>query len=243
MAQGCAAVGMPPLCRVASNGAEHPAPKADLLKAALRHVLKVEGKVATKDDWVKAAARLPAYQNQRDITRLLLLAAAHDSAVDKETPGLTVAGKVDLLPMLNFKQWHDNGSQTVEHIAPAVQSDGWEETLYEDAETIHRLGNLTLLPHSENASLSNGSWDRKRLIYKILSAETADELDLLLNHAKAQGINIGMGTAELLAESKYLPMTKAISTVEGAWTLDLVDKRSTRIAELAWSRIAPWVGL
>lgn len=243
MAQGCAAVGMPPLCRVASNGADHPAPKAELLKAALRHVLKVEGKIATKDDWVKAAARLPAYQNQRDITRLLLLAAAHDSAVDKATPGLTVAGKVDLLPMLNFKQWHANGSQTVEHIAPAVQSDGWEEQLYEDAETIHRLGNLTLLPHSENASLSNGSWDRKRLIYKILSAETADELDLLLNHAKAQDINIGMGTAELLAESRYLPMTKAISTVEGAWTLDLVDKRSTRIAELAWSRIAPWVGL
>ena len=110
-------------------------------------------------------------------------------------------------------------------------------------ETIHRLGNLTLLPHSENASLSNGSWDRKRLIYKILSAETADELDPLLNQAKAQGIEIGMGTAELLATSKYLPMTRGISSVDGAWTLDLVDKRSTRIAELAWSRIAPWLGL
>lgn len=243
MAQGCAAVGMPPLCRVSSNGVDHLPPRADLLKAALRHVLKVEGKVGTKDEWVKVAARLPAYQNQRDITRFLLLAAAHDSAVDKTEPGLTVAGKVDLLPMLNFKRWHEAASQTVEHIAPSAQSDGWEDQLYEDAETIHRLGNLTLLPRSENASLSNGSWDRKRLIYKILSAETADELDPLLKNAGAQGITIGMGTTELLAESRYLPMTKAISSVDGAWTLDLVEKRSTRIAELAWSRIAPWLGL
>jgi len=243
MANGCPAVGMPPLCRVASDGVDHPAPKAELLKAALRHVLKVAGKVETKDDWVKAAARLPAYQNQRDITRLLLLAAAHDSAADKAEPGLTVAGRAELLPMLNFKHWHEDASQTVEHVAPGTQSGGWDEQLYEDPETIHCLGNLTLLPRSENASLSNGSWDRKRLIYKILSAETADELDPLLNQAKANGIDIGLSTAELLAESKYLPMTKAISCVDGAWTLDLVQKRSKRIAELAWSRIAPWLGL
>lgn len=243
MAQGCAAVSMPPLCRVAANGSDHPPPKAVLLKAALRHVLEVEGKIKTKDDWVKAAARLPAYQNQRHITRLVLLAAAHDSAVDKAEPGLTVAGKTDLLPMLNFNRWHDDTSQTVEHIAPAIQSNGWEERLYEDDDTIHRLGNLTLLPNSENASLSNGSWDRKRLIYKILSAETADELDPLLNHAKTQGIEIGKSTTELLSESKHLPMTKAIASIEDDWTLELVDKRSVRIAELAWSRIAPWLGL
>jgi hypothetical protein len=243
MAQGCSAVGMPPLCRVAINGADHAPPNAELLKAALRYLLKVEGKIEAKDDWVKAAARLPAYQNQRDIARLLLLAAAHDSAVDKAEPGLTVAGKAELLPMLNFKRWRDETSQTVEHIAPGTQSDGWDTVLYEDSETIHRLGNLTLLPHSENASLSNGPWERKRLIYRILSAETADELDPLLNNAKVQGIEIGKDTAELLAESKHLPMTKAIAYVDGPWTLDLVDKRSNRIAELAWSRFAPWLGL
>ncbi len=168
MAQGCAAVGMPPLCRVANDGTENPAPRAALLKEALRHLLKIEGKIETKDDWVKAVARLPAYQNQRDITRLLLLAATHNSAVDKAEPGLTVAGKEGLLPMLEFKYWRDDSSQTVEHIAPVTQSEGWEGELYEDGDTIHRLGNLTLLPRSENSSLSNGSWERKRLIYKVL---------------------------------------------------------------------------
>lgn len=243
MSQGCPAVGMPPLCRVDAKGRGNSAPSSDLLKAALRHVLKADGSIESKEDWVKAASRLPAYQNQRDITRLVLLAAAHDSAVDKSEPGLTVRGKPDLLPMLNFKRWRDEASQTVEHIAPSTASDGWEENLYEDAETIQRLGNLTLLPKSENSSASNGSWQKKRLIYKVLSAETADELDPLLKQAKAEGLEISKSTAELLAESKHLPMVKAIASVEGAWTLELLDKRSIRIAELAWGRFAPWLGL
>lgn len=243
MSQGCAAVGMPPLCRVTANGDDHSAPSSELLKAALRYVLKTAGAIGSKEDWIKAAARLPAYKNQRDVTRLLLLAAAHDSAVDKAQPGLTIPGKQDLLPMLTFKRWRDEASQTVEHIAPESASDGWEERLYEDGEAVHRLGNLTLLPQSENSSLSNGPWEKKRLIYKVLSAETADELDPLINQAKAQGLQISKSTAELLADSKHLPMVKAVASVAGAWTLDLVEKRSNRIAELAWGRFAPWLGV
>lgn len=243
MAQGCPAVDMPPLCRVSPQGDQHQTPDAELLKAALRHILKTEGAVGSKEDWVKAAARLPAYQNQKDITRLLLLAAAHDSAIDTIEPGLTVQGRPDLLPMLNFRRWRDDASQTVEHIAPETASDGWDEKLYEDSETIDRLGNLTLLPQSENSSLSNGSWEKKRLIYRILSAETADELDPLINQAKVQGLTISKSTTELLAESKHLPMVKAIASVSGSWTLDLVERRSHRIAELAWTRFAPWLGL
>lgn len=243
MAQGCSAVNMPPLCRVTTKGVDHPTPNAELLKAALRHLLKVEGKIEKKDDWVKAAARMPAYQNQRDIARLVLLAAAHDSAVDKNEPGLTVAGRKDLSPMLTFNRWRDEASQTVEHIAPSTQANGWNEKLYEDAEAVHRLGNLTLLPQSENSSISNAAWARKRLMYKVLSAETADELDPLLKQAKTQGLAIGKATAEILADSKHLSMVKAIATIDGDWTLELVDKRSARIAELAWARIAPWLGL
>lgn len=145
--------------------------------------------------------------------------------------------------MLDIKHWRDSSSQTVEHIAPDTPSDGWDSKLYEDAEIIHRLGNLTLLPQPENSSLGNGSWARKRLVYKILSAETPDELDPLLKQAEAQGIEIGKDTADLLADSRHLPMVKAVSSIEGDWTIDLVERRSIRIAELAWSRIAPWLDL
>lgn len=243
MEVGHPGVGMPPLARSFNDGQLHPAPDAELLRLALVSHLQIDGKIESKDEWVKVAARVPAYKSHREITRFLLLAAAHDSAEDKSVPGLTVAGKAGLLPLFDFAHWRDDNSQTVEHIAPVTRQDSWLEELYEDAETIDRLGNLTLLPGVENASLGNSSWARKRLIYKVLSAETSDELDPLLKQAEAQGIEVSENTADLLANSKHLPMTKAAASVEGDWTLDLVEKRSVRIAELAWLRIAPWLGL
>lgn len=243
MSQGVMVAGMPALCRVDARGADHQIPSVTQLKAAMVHLLKMEGKIGSKDDWVKAASRIPAYQNQRDVTRFILLAAAHDSAIDKANPGLTQSGKEGLLPMLDLNHWRDQACQTVEHIAPTTQSTGWKNEIYDDSESIHRLGNLTLLPQSENSSLGNDLWAKKRLIYKVLSAETSDELDPLLNSAKAQGIEIGKSTADLLANSKHLPMVKAVASVTGDWTLDLVDQRSVRIAELAWRQIAPWLDL
>lgn len=242
MEEGYPAVGLAPLARRNSQGDISKAPDAELFRNALAMILAVEGKIEKRDDWTKLTAKIPAYKNNREITRFLLLAAAHDSAEDKKFPGLTVAGKTDLLRLLDFSHWRDDVSQTVEHIAPCTREDGWLDEIYDDDETIDRLGNLTLLPRSENASISNGSWAKKRLIYKILSAETSDELDPLLNHALQQGIAISESTAELLANSRYLPMAKAVSRIEGDWTLDLVESRSVRIAELAWKRIAPWIG-
>lgn len=235
-------VGMPPLAR-RSNGSESPVPDADMLQRALSYILEADGKVGTKDEWCKAAAKTPAYKNQRAIARFVLLAAAHDSACDPASPGLTVAGKPGLLDLLKYDKWIDENSQTLEHIAPQSKDTGWSDTLYHDDETIDRLGNLTLLPRIENASLGNSSWAKKRLIYKVLSAETSDELDPLLQQAKAQKIDIGKNTAELLAVSRYLPLAKAVALVEGDWSTDLIDRRSLRIAELAWARIAPWLGL
>lgn len=243
MEGGHPATGLAPLARRVGNTDESAAPDADLLQTALVSILTVEGKVGTKEDWVKAAARVPAYDNQREITRFILLAAAHDSAGDPSSPGLTVAGKSGLLPLLDYAHWRDQDSQTVEHIAPRTREDGWLDAIYDDAETIDRLGNLTLLPLAENSSLSNGSWTRKRLIYKILSAATSDELDPLLQQAKAQGIQISKSTTDLLANSRHLPMAKALASVDGDWTFDLVERRSIRIAELAWARLAPWLGL
>lgn len=243
MEVGHPATGLPPLARRIGNEDESPAPEAELLQKALVSILSVEGKVGAKEEWVKAAAKIPAYDNQREITRFILIAAAHDSAGDQATPGLTVAGKPGLLPLLDYAHWRDEDSQTVEHIAPQTKEEGWLDAVYENDETLDRLGNLTLLPKAENSSLGNGSWTRKKLIYKVLSAQTSDELDPLLQQAKDQGIEISKSTTELLANSRHLPMAKAVSLVEGDWTLDLIERRSIRIAELAWARIAPWLGL
>ena len=56
---------------------------------------------------------------------------------------------------------------TVEHIMPRKLGPAWERHLGSDHERIHKeqlnsLGNLTLVTHGWNASMSNNSWTKKR---------------------------------------------------------------------------------
>lgn len=241
MESGYPDIGLEPFARKACETTK--TPDVELLIERLRILLRNEGKIADKNEWVKLAARIPAYTNQKEITRFILLAAAHDSTNDPDSLGLIISGREGLLPLLTYEKWRDVNSQTVEHIAPQTMQNEWNQVFYDDPETINRLGNLTLLPLSENSSLKNGSWKRKFLFYKILSANTSDELDPLINKAKDEGVQISDSTAELLAKSKYLPMVKALAHIEQDWSIDIIDKRSIRIAELAWDRIAPWLGL
>lgn len=240
MSEGYPACNFSPLSRYA-NGIEQPAPDVKKLKETLRSYLKVQGEVNDKDDWVRIASKLPLYSVNQDLTRFLLLAAAHNSVPDTNDPGLIVAGKNSILPLLNINTWRDDTIQTVEHIAPDKKSPEWNEKIYEEKDEIHRLGNLTLLPIAENASLSNSGWNRKRFIYKILSAETEDELDELLNKAKTESVSISQTAEDLLTNSKYLPLVKSIAKVEEDWSHEMIDKRSIRLADLAWDRIYPWL--
>ena len=72
---------------------------------------------------------------------------------------------------------------------------------------------------------------------------TPDQLEPLQEQGKVQGINLAQSTSELLSESRYLPLVKAVALVEGDWTKELIEKRSVRIAELAWDRIHAWLSV
>jgi hypothetical protein len=243
MVAGLPSVSMPALAR-RRDSLDSPAPDAVALKRALVSILTSEGKIGGKAEWVKAVSGLPAYENQLQLARFILLAATHDSAVDPDEAGLTVGGVAGVLPLLNFKSWRDLQMQTVEHIAPETRpTTGWHPDLYEDPECIHRLGNLTLLPQCENSSLGNGAWEKKRMLYKVLSAETAAQRQAFRDAAKSQGIDIPDSTIALVAQSPHLPMVKAVAGVSEPWCAAMVEKRSVRIAELAWARIAPWLSL
>ena len=109
-------------------------------------------------------------------------------------------------------------------------------------DTVDTIGNLTLLPAIENSYLGNSGWAKKRLVYKILSAETPGQLDTLIQQAHSQGIAISESSEKLLERSKYLPLVRSIGEVEGDWTAELIAKRTERIGELAWNRVAPWLG-
>jgi hypothetical protein len=66
-----------------------------------------------------------------------------------------------------------------------------------------------------------------------------DEADSLLEQAKLQEIKISQTAENLLSQSMYLPLVKSISTVEGEWSKELIERRSIRLAELAWDNIYP----
>lgn len=236
MKVGLTNAGLAPLAR---RGAEV-LPSAESLKAAFRAILAEKGGVTGKDDWVKLVVKIPAYTNQSQITKFILLAAAHDSAEDSTSPGLTKVAKFGALPMLKLDVWRD-AAQTVEHVAPQGNGEGWSPEIYVDSEVVDRLGNLTLLPPAENSSLGNGSWERKRLYFRVLSAPTPDELEPLLEQAKAAGMKISQSTAELLERSPYLPWVRSLASVD-QWDVDMIDSRSANIAQLAWDRVAPWLG-
>ncbi len=238
MLEGYPRFGLSPLCRSIDGHVQSPLDVLKL-KKSLIDILKVSGGISGKDDWVKEASKLPQYSINQHISRFLLISAAHDSILDPNAAGLVIAGRKGTLSLLNFSTWRKETLQTVEHIAPDKKSKDWTDEIYEDSDLIHRLGNLTLLPLAENASISNSAWSRKRFFYKTLSASTMDEAESLLEQAKLQEIKISQTAEKLLSQSMYLPLVKSISTVEGEWSKELIERRSIRLAELAWDNIYP----
>lgn len=232
--------GLTPIARRTSEST-NTLPAASSVKAALRRILLDDGNIKGKTDWVKTASKLALYKIQKDVTRFILLAAAHDSVPDSKNPGLTEQGRVGILPLMSAKYWRDDSAQTVEHIAPQQNSGGWQGKIYDDPSTIDRIGNLTLLPIEENSSIGNSSWQKKQLIYKILAASTIAELEPLRAHAKDHGIDISTAQDKLLTNSSYLPLAKAISLLEGEWSYEIIEERGQRICELAWDRLWPWL--
>jgi hypothetical protein len=238
MSDGYPAAGLPPMCRFLGDETRNSA-DVESLKLALVGILKSEGGISDKSTWVSCASGLPLYSINLHLTRFLLIAASHDSIPDSSDAGLLIRGRRGILPLMSLEKWRDEVLKTVEHIAPESRSQGWNENIYEDPDLIHRLGNLTLLPGPENSSLSNGPWIRKRFFYKTLAASTIDEADALLAQARSQEININQTSETLLSQSRYLPLVKSISMVDGEWTKTLIEKRSVRIAELAWDNLFP----
>jgi len=212
-------------------------------KKALRHYLQDKGNIGGKADWVKSAGRIPIYKHSKDVARFMLFCASDDAVPDQSAPGLIKQGRPDVAPMMNLKRWYNEDYFTVEHIAPQNHEIGWDTAIYDDPDTIHRLGNLLLLPQDENSVAGNRSWDHKRLLYTLLSASDDSEFDAAKEACKKVGLNFGKKAEEVLEKSSYLGMCKSVTEMSEKWNTDFIEKRSKRIAELAWKRLAPWLDL
>lgn len=211
-------------------------PRAERLCKALRNALRSE--VQSRDEWVRKTADQPLYESGT-VAKLILFAATHNSYPDPEGGGLIAAGKEGTLNLFAAERWND---LTIEHIAPNRKSEGWDAKLY-DQDLKDRLGNLTLLPLRENSSMGTKPWPHKRLLYGILSTPSQDALTKKMAEAEVVGLKVAASTSELISSARLHPQLESLAAVTSDWSSELIERRSKRIAELAWDQLAPWMGI
>ena len=219
-------------------------PSATTLKTELRDkYLKKPCDAKDRNAWVATAGTVPLARRSRPLCRLLLLAAAHNALPDCDTAGLLTKRSVrrsENLDYLSFRRWDSPLYATVEHVAPDSDPNAaWDPTIYVD-DIRHSLGNLILLPHTENAKIGNAEWPKKKLFYRALTAKTQDDKDVVMQQARKQGLDFGKKTRELFADNEQLVILESLDAVDN-WDRSFIQLRSQRILELAWDEIWSWL--
>jgi Protein of unknown function DUF262/Protein of unknown function (DUF1524) len=199
------------------------------------------GGISGLQEWLEQSWLLPIYQTSRPLTRFVLLAAYHDTVVDPAAPGLIMKGKEGSAPCLTYDGWRDEIHLSLEHVAPQGAMSAWPDDLYKDKETVHRLGNLVLLPQDANSSVSERPWPQKRTLYGALGAPSKEEAKEMLEGAAEHGMTFATSTEALVDLSKHMPHLAALSARTGAWDVAFIEARSRRLLELAWARLRLWL--
>jgi hypothetical protein len=222
-------------------------PKEELGTASLHGLKRILWskfceKFPTRDVWVKAAAHVPIYGHSRIVGKFLLIVASDDATLDPDNDGLIIKGMRGLSPSIREDSWSESNHFSIEHIAPqSAKSDGWDQSLYEEPQILDRLGNLTLLPSAANSYVNNRSWKHKSLLYQYFCSETQVAADALYATFSGLGLAVSATGDAVLEASTYMPMCKALGACKSDWNLDIVEKRSTRLAEMAYDRVINWL--
>lgn len=210
-------------------------------KRALQLVLRDEGKIKNREDWVDQISKNAIYQHSQPLARFLVFCASDDAIPDELEKGLLTRGRQGINSLLTLSQWNDESYFTVEHIAPQSNGTGWGSDIYEEQQTIHTLGNLILLPKEENNIIGNRSWQHKKLMYRLLSAETEAEFEDLKTELKSFGLTLSKTANEVMQNAKYLGFCKSVTLYDGDWSRNIIEKRTRCFAELAWDRLKTWL--
>lgn len=245
--------GLGPFARLSkSDGKDYPLPPIIDLKRVLCRALAsaTKGpKIANKQQWITAAGELAQYENNKTVTKFLLIAAMHDTITDPKHPGLLIKARPGTRPTLIWDTWKSESTSSIEHVAPQNENrhGDWAsdryDSLYESnsKDKIHRLGNLALLNIPDNARLSDRSWHDKRILYRALSAKTDDEIRNYREKASEIGIS-GDLIDEIHEKSNYTSTVESIACYDGEhWNEEIIEKRSTVLAGLIWDNLFPWL--
>jgi len=194
----------------------------------------------TEDDfktkWLQSATKIPVYSISKPLSRIMMLAAFHDTCPDRLTKGFIEAGTRGSNTMLSWHKWSlfsIEDKLTIEHVAPQEMTDEWDSSLFENQELIHSIGNLTILPASTNSSASNKSWNEKKKYFHTLCQENKQQKDKLLKDLPEK-------QKRILSNSQYLGYLEPLSQVED-WNADFIMARSKNLLSFVWDRFEPWL--
>lgn len=217
----------------------------DSIKSYLKDVLK-NREIDSLESWKKKAMNYLKYDSTgKDVIRLALLIAAHDTIPDETKKGLIKLGRSGYYKCMSVAKWLSSDLKTIEHIAPQTNKNNmWNESLYDThIEPFQSLGNLTLLPQDLNSSAGNKGWKEKLLYYQSVAEKDPTKISEIENRATAQGITLNVSTIELLKNSKFNEHLSSISlmSADDIWNKDLVDKRTDVILDIIWERVSKWI--
>ncbi len=232
MSSGSESLGIGPFCYQSGSG------ELSLVsyKRMLRSLLDKE-RIQDREDWVSKAAQLDVYNHaSREVARLLLMAASHNSVAEEGT-GLVKVGRDGVNHVLLPSVWKNDNYFTVEHIAPQSKNNSWQDDLYESDTTVHRLGNLILVPQEVNSVLGAKSWEHKQKMYCLLSSKDSVSFETAKNSCSKVGLSLSASADVVLGNTQYLPMCESLANFNGEWNLNHVNNRSIRIAELAYDQL------
>ncbi len=144
----------------------------DELQNQLIESLKVKDGHINKKKWLESVKDAPLYNNNKKLSRFLILVASNMLTYEKGILKATTGHN-----MLNKDTWsgEDENYKTIEHIVPQN-----EQTDEPTLKSCHVLGNLTLLPQAFNSSLKNDPFFKKKVEFtKVCSGSTDDTLHYL----------------------------------------------------------------
>ncbi len=218
----------------------------DTVKEYLKNVLENNKGISTAEAWKEKAKYYLKYDTTgKDVIRLALLMAAHETITDPYQKGIIIEGREGGQKYLTVEKWTSSDLKTIEHIAPQTNKNNvWDEELYDThIEPYQSLGNLTLLPQKLNSSAGNKEWKEKLLYYKCVAEEDPAIIQNIEKIAEGLGIELKKETVELLKNSHFNKHLASISMMEedDSWNRDLVDKRTDAILDIIWRRVSKWI--
>jgi len=191
--------------------------------------------------WAKLLKRNNAYKSVKDFTRFVMFVGTNDMVPDPTRPGFLQEGTPKSNEMLTPATWNKSAYLTVEHVAPQSAKGSYPDDVYADLDTVHTIGNMTLLPQQENTLIADRPWPEKRAIFDFLAEKVKAESDKKLSTLETEGIKLSTRQQEILSNADYLLMCGAISNYDGEWSKEIIDARTDEFAENAWHAFSSWL--